>query len=142
MTASRLVALLVLTAVAVGIALVLQRRRPDPPSAPSYRAPAQLDRDDFAHRGARLLVALFASTTCETCPRAWAAIERAAADRDDLAIQRIDVEDDHELHARYRIDGVPTTLVVDAEGVVVKAYFGPITADELGADLDELNNSP
>lgn len=137
MTIGRLIALVVLTAVAVGVALLLQRRRPDPPSAPSYRAPAQLDRDDFVNPSAATLVALFASTTCNTCPTAWEAVLAAAAERDGntLAVQRIDVQDDPTLHERYRIDGVPTTLVVDAEGVVTQAFFGPITATDVTAAL-------
>jgi hypothetical protein len=130
----RLLALVVLTAVAVGVALVLQRRRPDPPSAPSYRAPVQLDRDEFTGPADHVLVVVFGSTTCDTCPKAWAtvggvldALEPAVP----VSRQRIDVQHDPHLHHRYRIDGVPTTLVVDTEGVVVQAFFGPLTADDL-----------
>lgn len=138
MTPARLVTLVVLTAVAIGVALLLQRRRPDPPSAPSYRAPQQLDRDDFTSPTVRFLVALFASATCDSCPRAWATIEEVAGERaaaGDLAVQRIDVEDDPELHGRYRVDGVPTTIVADDQGVVVQAFFGPMDADALRAAL-------
>ncbi len=134
MSLTRLIALVVLTLVAVGVALLLQRRRPDPPSAPSYRAPKQLDLDDFVSQGARLFVALFSSTTCDTCPRAWAAIEEVAAEHQEdegFVVQRIDVQDDPALHERYRIDGVPTTIVADHQGVVVQAFFGPITGDQL-----------
>ncbi len=137
MTLGRLLALVVLTAIAVAIAVLLQRRRPDPPSAPSYRAPAQLDRADFAEPSVPTLIALFASTTCNTCPTAWEAVTAAAAetDRGGVVVQRIDVQGDPRLHERYRIDGVPTTLVADAEGVVTQAFFGPITADEVAAAL-------
>ena len=137
MTVGRLVALIVLTALAVGVALLLQRRRPDPPSAPSYRAPAQLDRSDFVEPSAPTLVALFASTTCDTCPKAWESILAASSesDRGALAVQRIDVQDDPTLHDRYRIDGVPTTLVVDADGVVTQAFFGPVTVADVAAAL-------
>ena len=134
----RLIALVVLTALAVGVALVLQRRRPDPPSAPSYRAPAQLDRADFAATAGRWLVVLFGSTTCDTCPVAWASVEamtRSAVAADALDIQRIDVQSDPTLHKRYRIDGVPTTVVADTEGVVVEAFFGPVTPDRFAAAL-------
>lgn len=137
MSVTRLVALLVLTAVAVGVALLLQRRRPDPPSAPSYRAPQQLDRDDFPHADVPLLLVLFSSTTCDTCPRAWQVIETVAAGHPDdrVAAHRIDVQDDPATHRRYKIDGVPTTLVTDGAGVVLRAFFGPITPDDLGAAI-------
>lgn len=131
---TRLLVLLVLTAVAVGIALLLQRRRPDPPSAPSYRAPAQLDRADFVAPDTPLLAVVFASTTCSTCPEVWAMVEPLAKEGL-LAVQRIDVQDGPDLHKRYRIDGVPTTLLADPDGVVANAFFGPLDEDELLAAL-------
>jgi len=134
----RLIVLIILTLVAVGVAFVLQRRRPDPPSAPSYRAPTQLDRDDFADTAGRLLIVLFSSATCDSCPGAWAVIEAITARLVPVvAAERYDVQDAPELHGRYRIDGVPTTLVVDAEGVVVQAFFGPLTAEQLADALTE-----
>ena len=68
---TRLFILVVLTLVAVGIAYVLRRRRPDPPSAPSYRAPAQLDRSDFVHPETPVLLVVFASKTCDSCAGVW-----------------------------------------------------------------------
>ncbi len=128
----RLVVLVALTALAVGIAVLLQRRRPDPPSAPSYRAPSQLDRDDFERPEAPFLLAVFASVTCDTCPRAWAAVQRVASGvGQHVAIQRIDVQDDPDLHQRYRIDGVPTTIVAGPDGVVLQAFFGPVGDEQL-----------
>lgn len=141
MTPGRLAVLIVLTMVAVGVALLLQRRRPEPPSAPSYRAPRQLDRADFSAPGARVLVVLFSSTTCDSCPGAWATIEQVAAEwtaTGDLARQRVDVQVDPELHSRYRIDGVPTTIVADREGVVGQAFFGPPEAAALRSALAAL----
>ena len=129
MVLTRLIVLAVLAAAAVGLAYLLQRRRPDPPSAPSYRAPAQLDRDDFAYPERPYLAVVFASTTCETCPRVWALLEPLALPQ--LAVQRVDVQDRADLHQRYRIDGVPTTLFAGPDGVVVKAHFGPFGEDEL-----------
>jgi hypothetical protein len=134
---ARLIALVVLTLVAVGIALVLQRRRPDPPSAPSYRAPTQLDRDDFPGAAdSGVLVALFSSTTCDSCPQAWSTIESvlaagAGGPVSGVTAVRLDVQSEPDLHRRYRIDGVPTTVVTDDQGVVVQAFFGPLSADQL-----------
>ncbi len=118
----RIALFLLLTGVAVGLAWYLQRRRPDPPSAPSYKAPSQLDLADFDRTDADVSLIVFASTTCDTCPGVWETVRdhRSA----EVAAQRIDVQDDPALHKRYQIDGVPTTLIVDAEGVVVQAFFG------------------
>jgi Thioredoxin domain len=139
---SRLVVLVVLTAAAVGVAVVLQRRRPDPPSAPSYRAPAQLDRNDFTAGADRWLVALFGSVTCDTCPVAWATVEAVLATVPSGAIeaQRIDVQTNAELHRRYRIDGVPTTVVADVDGVVTQTFFGPMTSVQLRQALEPAVN--
>ncbi len=125
----RLIILVVLMGLAVVIALVLQRRRPDPPSAPSYRAPRQLDRDDFEAPTSPILVVVFASETCETCPRVWDLV--ATLRSETVATQLVTVQGDPDLHQRYRIDGVPTTVVATADGVVVKAFFGGLTADDL-----------
>ena len=116
---------------------VLQRRRPEPPSAPSYRAPTQLDRADFAGPSTLPLVVVFSSSTCNTCPVVWEAVEPLASDR--LAVERIDVQDDPKRHERYKIDGVPTTLVVQPDGVVKASFFGPLgegKLDEAVAALD------
>lgn len=126
---SRLIVLMALTALAVGVAVVLQRRRPEPPSAPSYRAPTQLDRAEFAEPETPILIVVFASSTCDGCRGVWQLI--GSVDRPDTVVERILVEDDPRRHTRYRIDGVPTTLVVDPHGVVQKAFFGPIDAEEL-----------
>lgn len=132
----RLILLVVLTAVAVGIALVLQRRRPDPPSAPSYRAPTQLDPDDFSVSAKAPFVALFGSETCDSCPVAWSVVtDTVATTGASIATVRIDVEQDPDLHRRYRIDGVPTTVIADGDGVVRQAFFGPLSADELTAAM-------
>ncbi len=126
---TRLVVLVVLVVVAVVVALVLQRRRPDPPSAPSYRAPSQLDRDDFDGPDRPFLAVVFASTTCNSCSGVWDQVEPLGDER--LTAQRVDVEDRGELHQRYRIDGVPTTVLADDRGVVTATFFGPVAPEEL-----------
>ena len=133
---TRFVVLVLLAAVAVAVAFLLQRRRPDPPSAPSYRAPTQLDRQDFADPGRPFLAVVFASTTCNTCPEVWAMIEPLGSEL--LAVDRVDVQDRGSLHKRYRIDGVPTTILAGADGVVSNAFFGPMALAELDEALAEV----
>lgn len=136
----RLLIALVLIAVAVGVAAVARRRRPDPPTAPSYRAPIQLDRDDFDGVTEPGLLVMFGSTTCDSCRGAWETV--SGLGRPGLAVQRIDVEDDASLHQRYKIDGVPTTVLAGDDGVVHSTWFGPVDRDELiaaigGRDWDQ-----
>lgn len=130
---SRFVILIVLALVAVGIAMLLQRRRPEPPSAPSYRAPAQLDRNDFAGPLSLPIVVVFASSTCNSCPAVWEEVERMKTDS--FVIERVTVQDDPKRHERYKIDGVPTTLVADADGVVTANFFGPLAEGALSTAI-------
>jgi thioredoxin-like negative regulator of GroEL len=140
----RLIILVVLGLAAVAVATLMQRRRPDPPSAPSYRAPSQLDRDDFQRPEAPALVVVFASETCDTCPAVWSAVEQLPPER--IATQLVTVQSDPSLHQRYRIDGVPTTVIANHDGVVVEAFFGPVPLDDIveaiGRHLPEPGSGP
>ncbi len=133
---TRVIVLVLLTVVAIGIALVLQRRRPDAPSAPSYRAPRQVDRDDFEVPAELDLIVVFTSTTCDSCPMAWNTVN--SIERSGTGAQRVHVQEKPELHKRYKIDGVPTTLVVGTDGVVKASFFGPVDADRITEALEGL----
>ncbi len=127
---TRLVILAALTIAAIAVAYLLQRRRPEPPSSPSYRSISEIDRSEFAHPDASILIVMFGSTTCNTCPVVWETIESLG-----VPAERVDVQDDPVRHKRYRIDGVPTTIVVNAAGIVGRTFFGPLTAEDLRAEL-------
>lgn len=135
---TRLIILVVLAVLAVGVALLLQRRRPEPPTAPSYRAPSQLDRGDFAHPLDQPLVVVFASTTCNSCPGVWDAVQALRSDA--FVAERINVQDDPKRHERYKIDGVPTTLVADASGVVTASFFGPLREGALETAIEAVTH--
>ena len=69
---NRLVAVVVVFAIAGVVALILQRRRPDSPTQPTaYPVPTQLDRADFTRPDAPWLVVLFSSETCGGCAQAF-----------------------------------------------------------------------
>jgi hypothetical protein len=128
---------LVLAAVVLGVAWLAQRRgRPDAPVRTGYAVPQQLDRQDFARPGAPWLVAVFTSATCDSCAGVW---ERARhLDADAVAVQEVEVGADQDLHDRYGIEAVPTTVVADADGVVRSSFVGPVTATDLWAAVAEL----
>ncbi len=132
----RIVLAVVLAAVALAVAAVLQRRRrPDAPVRTGYAVPAQVDRADFARPDAPWLVAVFTSATCTSCRGVWDRAQPLASDA--VAVQEIEHQDDRALHDRYGIEAVPTTLVVDAEGVVAASFLGPVTATDLWAAVAE-----
>jgi exo-beta-1,3-glucanase (GH17 family) len=118
--------------VAVGIAAVVRRRRAaDPPTQPVHRLPSQLDRADFDGEG--WLLAVFTSDTCHTCDDVKRKAEAARSDT--VAVQALSYQQRRDLHDRYRIDAVPTLLIVDGRGVVHRSFVGPVTATDLWAAL-------
>jgi hypothetical protein len=134
----RLVLALVLVAVAVVVAVVLQRRNRDAPTRATFQVPAQLDRADFARPGSPWLVAVFTSSTCETCQGVWDKAQHLDAGPDGaVAVQELEVGAEPELHRRYGIDAVPLVLIADDRGVVVRHFLGPVTATDLWAAVAE-----
>lgn len=134
----RLFVALVLVGIAVVVALLLQRRKPAPPAGQNWHVPVQLDRSDFNRPDAAWLVAVFTSSTCDTC--SGVAAKAAALDAGSsgpVAVQTIEVSVEPELHRRYGVDAVPLVLVVDGDGVVVKHFIGPVTATDLWAAVAE-----
>ncbi|CAN5784073.1 MAG: thioredoxin family protein [Ilumatobacteraceae bacterium] len=114
---------------AVAIALIVKRRRPDPPTQAAGVVPTQVDRADFVRPEAPWLVAVFTSATCHTCADVAAKAEVLASD--DVAVAEVSYDSAREIHRRYRIDAVPTLLLADADGVVRATALGPVAAQDL-----------
>ena len=126
----------VLALVAVAVAWVLQRRhQPDAPPRTAYPVPQQVDRDDFDRPGAPWLVLVFSSATCDACAGVWDKARHLASDA--VAVHEVEHVAHRALHDRYGIEAVPTTLVIDADGVVHASFLGPVTATDLWAAVAE-----
>lgn len=117
--------------VAVVIAILVQRRRPEPPTQARWPLPCQLDRDDFAGPTKPWLVAVFTSATCHTCADVAAKVAVLASA--DVAVTEVEYGAARPLHARYRVDSVPMLVIADAAGVVRRSFLGPVTATDLWA---------
>lgn len=131
----RLLLVVALVAVAVVVAQVLQRRRPEPPTQGRWQVPTQLDRADFDGADRPWLVVVFTSTTCDSCARA---LEKAAALASaEVAFQDVPYQGRKDLHQRYAVEAVPTILVADADGVVRASFVGTPTATDLWAAVAE-----
>ncbi len=126
---TRIALALVVIVAAVLVARWLERRRPAPPTQGVYPVPAQLDRQDFPRPGAPLIVVLFSSRTCDSCGPMG--VKVAALESESVATCDIEVSEAKDLHTRYGIEGVPTTVVADADGVVRAGFVGNVTTEEL-----------
>jgi hypothetical protein len=125
-------------AVAAVIAWLLRRARPEAPPRDAYPVPRQLDRDDFPRADAPWLVAYFSSATCASCQGLGPKV--AALESFDVAVCELSFEDARDLHERYDIAAIPMVLVVDAIGVVQRAFVGATSATDLWAAVAEARN--
>ena len=121
--------------VAVGISLILRRRASDAPTQGGFQMPTQLDRGDFDSPDAPWLVAIFTSSTCDAC--ADVANKAMVLASQEVAVQRIDYIYNPDLHKRYKVDAVPTLVIVDNRGVVRNGFLGPMKAQDLWAAVAE-----
>jgi hypothetical protein len=125
-----------LIVVAVVVAAVLRRRPSAPPTQPrQWAVPTQLDRRDFEGLDRPWLVAVFTSSTCDSCARATAkaSVLSSAA----VAYQEVPYQTARSLHERYAIEAVPTIVVADPEGVVRASFVGVPSATDLWAAVAE-----
>ncbi len=122
-------------AVAVILALVLERRRPEAPTQAPWTVPAQLDRADFGRPGTPWLVAVFTSATCDSCAKAMDKAKVLASH--EVAVEEVEVGARPDVHRRYHVNAVPTIVVADEEGVVRASFVGPPTATDLWAAVAE-----
>lgn len=132
----RLLLALIIGALAVAVAALIQRRRPDAPTGGSGHVPMQVDRRDFARPDAPFALLVFTSATCASCAEVWKQASALAGDR--LSVQQIEVAAHLDLHERYRIDAVPVTVLADANGVVRRWFLGPTARGEIADAIDPL----
>ena len=121
---------------AAGVAVVVRRRRPEPPTQGKWPVPTQLDRADFDRPDAPWLVVVFSSTTCLSCADAVEKAEVLASA--DVVVQDVEVTASPDLHRRYGIDAVPVTVVADGDGVVRASFVGAPSATDLWAAVADL----
>jgi hypothetical protein len=121
-----------------GIAWWLQRKPPEAPPRDSYPVPQQLDRADFPRPDARWLVVLFSSSNCDSCQGLGEKV--LALDSADVVTLEVEAHASGELHRRYAIAAIPTTVVADVDGVVRKSFVGAFSATDLWAAVAELRD--
>ncbi|MFM7509931.1 MAG: TlpA family protein disulfide reductase [Actinomycetota bacterium] len=130
--------LVVAVVIAVAVtALVLWRQRRSTASTPvtAPAIPREILRSDFDRPDAPWLVVVFTSSSCATCAGVVQRCGPLASDQ--VAVVEVEVHERADLHARYGIDSVPVTLIVDAAGEVVTSFAGPVSSTHLWAAVAE-----
>lgn len=122
-------AVLLVAAVVIAAALEWRRRATATPVRDSYPVPRQLHRADFPRPDAPWLVALFSSSTCDSCSAMREKI--AVLESREVVVCDVEFGAQRALHERYEISGVPMVVIADAEGVVRRAFVGPVSATDL-----------
>lgn len=133
--------------VIVGVVIVVallanlwqRKRQVDAPTQGTSELPTQIDRADFVRPAAQWIVLAFTSASCTTC----ADIERKVRvlETNSVAIQILEYTAERALHARYKIDAVPSVLMADSNGVVQANFLGPVTATDMWAALARVRDS-
>lgn len=130
-----IVFVLVGVAVALLASVVMRRRRPDAPTQGGFQLPTQVDRGDFPKPDSPWLVLLFTSATCDACADM---VQKArVVESREVAVADIEYTANRDLHKRYRIEAVPSLIVVDSVGTVRTGFLGPVKAQDLWAAIAE-----
>ena len=128
--------LLLVASVAGLLAYKFQRRTSDAPIRTGWSIPDQVNRNDFLSPKTPWLVAVFTSSSCDTCSEVVAKAVPLASSQ--VAVQEVEAKKDKELHDRYKIEAVPLVALIDTQGVVRSHFLGPISSSELWSSLAEL----
>ncbi len=121
----------VLGLAALGVAALINRRRPAAYRAAGPHIPDRIEREDFARPEAPVLVVVFTSATCASCAAMVAAVLEVASDT--VAVDEVEAGHRAETHRGYEIDSVPIALVVDGAGVVRASFAGSVRPEDLRA---------
>lgn len=122
-------------AVALVVSAVIRRQRGvEAPTQGGFELPTQLDRADFAS-DAPWMVVVFSSATCDACAD-MVAKARVMESRE-VAVFDVSYQDAKNLHDKYKVEAVPSTVIVDAQGVVRSGFLGPIKSQDLWAAVAE-----
>lgn len=128
--------------VVIAVALVARRRRrDDAPTQRTFTVPAQIDRRDFdsgPDETGEWLVVVFTSSSCHVCADVWDKAQ--ALESRHVAVRRVDYDALRNLHERYGIDAVPTLVICDRSGAVVRHFLGPVSATDLWAAVAQVRD--
>ena len=78
----------------------------------------------------------FSATWCVPCKRYDPIITKVVESRDDVTLEKIDIEEFPDLASKYGVKGVPFTVLEDDEGTVLGGFSGAVTEANLRKIID------
>ena len=132
----RLYLLLLVASVAGILAYKFQRSSSDTPVRTGWSIPDQVNRKDFLSPEIPWLVAVFTSSSCDTCSEVMSKTVPLASSQ--VVVHEVEAKKDKDLHDRYKIEAVPLVALIDTQGVVRSHFLGPVSSSDLWSSLAEL----
>ena len=129
----RLLIALTLILVSVSIAVIVERRKVENPfSVKRNQLPTLVPPQDFGLESEAAII-IFTESTCRSCSTVLALLRGPAGAN--VAVTEVEYGENPELHRKYGIDTVPTTVLVEGDGNVVEGWTGKIEVGELARAL-------
>ncbi|MEC9034499.1 MAG: hypothetical protein VYC89_03765 [Actinomycetota bacterium] len=128
--------LLLVASVAGILAYKFQRGSSDAPVRTGWSIPDQVNRKDFLSPDIPWLVAVFTSSSCDTCSEVISKAVPLASSQ--VVVHEVEAKKDKDLHDRYKIEAVPLVALIDTQGVVRSHFLGPVSSSDLWSSLAEL----
>jgi|TARA_B110000444_G_scaffold117953_1_gene110980 thioredoxin-related protein len=129
----RLLIALSLILLSVSIAVIVERRKVENPfSVKRNQLPTLVRPQDFGLEPEAAII-IFTESTCSSCSAVLALLRGPAGAN--VVVAEVEYGENSELHRRYGIDTVPTTVLVEGDGNVVEGWTGKIEVGELARAL-------
>jgi len=110
--------------IAAAVSALASRSTTSASAETEHHIPEQLDVPDFRSTSTGRMLVVFSSSKCHTCALVVDAVSQI--NLLGLVVDVVDIETRPDLHAKYDIDAVPTTLLAESSGRVVKSFLGPV----------------
>ena len=129
----RLLIAFTLILISVSIAVIVERRKVENPfSVKRNQLPTLVPPQDFGLEPEAAII-VFTESTCRSCSAVLALLRGPAGAN--VTVAEVEYGENLDLHRKYGIDTVPTTVLVERDGNVVEGLIGKIEVGELARAL-------
>lgn len=121
--------------IALTVSALASRSAAQAPSDAEHHIPEHLDAPDFHNTSADRMLVVFSSRECNTCATVVENVSQMG--RPGLLIDVVEIENRPALHSKYGIDAVPTILLAEPTGQVIKSFLGPASGELIERAMTE-----